>query len=237
MFVVFVLWDLAATRAGHWQFDPEQTLPVRLWGLPLEELGFFVVIPLAGLLTYEAVGVVIRRRRSAVVTYTAAAVVGIVAAVVLDLWVLRTRLLATRQWWAAYGIVVGFQLLTNGWLTGRLIVTYDPDAIIGSGTVPFLGDGRIAYAPVEDLGFGFALVLATCALWVWWGLVYRGGRVRGRPDDGSRPFSNRVIPRRLGLPAAERPARPVWRSPDGRSWPLDGREARSGGAGRRRGDE
>jgi hypothetical protein len=72
---------------------------------------------------------------------------------------------------------MGFQLLTNGWLTGRLIVTYDPDAILGSGTVPFLGDGRIAYAPVEDLGFGFALVLATCALWVWW-----GGRLRGRSD-------------------------------------------------------
>jgi lycopene cyclase domain-containing protein len=103
------------------------------------------------------------------VTYTAAAAVGIVGAIVLDLWALRTRLLCTRQWWAAYGIVVAFQLITNGWLTGRLIVTYDPDAILGSGTVPFLGDGRIAYAPVEDLGFGFALVLATCALWMWWG--------------------------------------------------------------------
>jgi lycopene cyclase domain-containing protein len=60
--VVFVLWDLAATRAGHWTFDPEQTLPVRVGGLPLEELGFFLVIPLAGLLTYEAVGVVLARR-------------------------------------------------------------------------------------------------------------------------------------------------------------------------------
>ena len=49
----------------HWTFDPEQTLTARLFGLPLEELGFFVVIPLAGLLTYEAVGVVIARRRGA----------------------------------------------------------------------------------------------------------------------------------------------------------------------------
>ena len=114
-------------------------------------------------------------------TYTGAACVGVVAALVFDLWVLRTRLVATRQWWVAYAIVMGFQLLTNGWLTGRLIVTYDPDAILGSGTVPFLGDGRIAYAPVEDLGFGFALVLATCALWVWW-----GGRLRGRSDLASR---------------------------------------------------
>jgi lycopene cyclase domain-containing protein len=103
------------------------------------------------------------------VSYTAAALLGIVAAVLVDVLVLRTRLLATRQWWAAYAIVVAFQLLTNGWLTGRLIVTYDPDAILGAGSVPFLGDGRLAYAPVEDLGFGFALVLLTCALWVWWG--------------------------------------------------------------------
>ena len=63
VFVVFVLWDLAATHAGHWMFDAAQTLPVRVGGLPLEELGFFVVIPLAGILTYEAVGVVMARRK------------------------------------------------------------------------------------------------------------------------------------------------------------------------------
>ena len=64
VFFVFVLWDVAATHAGHWRFAPAQTLPIRVWGLPLEELGFFVVIPLAGLLTYEAVGVVMARRRA-----------------------------------------------------------------------------------------------------------------------------------------------------------------------------
>jgi len=57
---VFVAWDVAATAAGHWAFDPAQVLPVRVLGLPLEELSFFVVIPLAGLLTYEAVGSVLR---------------------------------------------------------------------------------------------------------------------------------------------------------------------------------
>jgi lycopene cyclase domain-containing protein len=65
VFLVFVAWDLAATHAGHWRFDPDQTLSARFFGLPLEELAFFVVIPLAGLLTYEAVGVVIARRRDA----------------------------------------------------------------------------------------------------------------------------------------------------------------------------
>ena len=59
--LVFIAWDVAATRVGHWSFDPEQTLPVRVLGLPLEELAFFVVVPLAGLLTFEAVGVVLGR--------------------------------------------------------------------------------------------------------------------------------------------------------------------------------
>jgi len=61
--VLFVAWDLAATAAGQWHFDPAQTLPARWWGLPLEEYAFFVVIPLAGILTYEAVTIAGSRRR------------------------------------------------------------------------------------------------------------------------------------------------------------------------------
>lgn len=102
-------------------------------------------------------------------TYTALAVVGVLAALVLDRWVARTRLTTTRDWWSAYAIVIFFQLLTNGWLTGRGIVRYDPDAILGSGQVTFVGDGRLVFAPVEDLAFGFALVLTSCVAWVWLG--------------------------------------------------------------------
>ena len=102
-------------------------------------------------------------------TYTTAALIGVVATVVLDLFVLRTRLLARRAFWTAYAIVVCFQLVTNGILTGREIVTYDPDVILGSERPQLLGDGRIVYAPVEDLLFGFALVVQTLSWWVWWG--------------------------------------------------------------------
>jgi lycopene cyclase domain-containing protein len=51
----FLVWDLAATAAGHWRFDATQTLPWRVAGLPLEEIAFFVVIPLVSVLTYESV--------------------------------------------------------------------------------------------------------------------------------------------------------------------------------------
>ena len=102
-------------------------------------------------------------------SYTALALTGVALALLLDLVVLRTRVVTRRVFWTAYAIVVVFQLLTNGWLTGRGIVRYDPDAIIGDARVRFLGDGRIFFAPVEDLGFGFALVLTTCVAWVFLG--------------------------------------------------------------------
>ena len=107
-------------------------------------------------------------------TYTQAALLAVAATVLLDLVVLRTRLLTRRAFWTAYAIVVFFQLVTNGVLTGRGIVFYDGDAIAGStsaaGETPaLLGDGRVVFAPFEDLLFGFALVVQTLAWWVWWG--------------------------------------------------------------------
>jgi lycopene cyclase domain-containing protein len=57
----FLLWDLYATHAGHWWFDADQTLPPRVAALPLEEIGFFVVIPVVAVLTFEAVKVARRR--------------------------------------------------------------------------------------------------------------------------------------------------------------------------------
>lgn len=51
----FLLWDVYATHAGHWWFDSDQTLPWRVADLPLEEIGFFVVIPLVSVLTLEGV--------------------------------------------------------------------------------------------------------------------------------------------------------------------------------------
>lgn len=54
--VVFCLWDLYAVAQGQWTFDAERTTGILLGGrLPLEEVLFFVVVPLASVLTLEAV--------------------------------------------------------------------------------------------------------------------------------------------------------------------------------------
>ena len=60
--VIFVLWDLGAIAAGHWTFDPEQTTGVLFpGGLPLDEVLFFVVVPVCAVLGFEAVRAVLRR--------------------------------------------------------------------------------------------------------------------------------------------------------------------------------
>lgn len=61
---VFYCWDAWAVGRGQWWFSPAHTtgwlLPA---GVPVEEVVFFVVIPICGLLTYEAVGTVLARLR------------------------------------------------------------------------------------------------------------------------------------------------------------------------------
>ena len=90
-------------------------------------------------------------------TYTQLAICAVVIVVILDLYVIKTGLLKRKVFWTSYAIIVGFQLLTNWWLTSRNIVMYSPDAILGP---------RIASAPLEDLLFGFALVLGVLINWI-----------------------------------------------------------------------
>jgi lycopene cyclase domain-containing protein len=57
---VFLVWDVVAVGRGHWWYNPRYVTGWRLPGdLPVEELVFFVVIPVCALLTYEAVVVVL----------------------------------------------------------------------------------------------------------------------------------------------------------------------------------
>jgi lycopene cyclase domain-containing protein len=54
--VAFVVWDVIAIAREQWRFAERYVTGVELPGaLPIEELAFFVVVPICGLLTLEAV--------------------------------------------------------------------------------------------------------------------------------------------------------------------------------------
>ena len=58
---LFAAWDVVAIRRGHWWFADRYVTGWRVaGGLPVEELAFFLVVPTCAVLTYEAVGVVLR---------------------------------------------------------------------------------------------------------------------------------------------------------------------------------
>jgi len=127
-------------------------------------------------------------------TYTQLALAGVLLAVLNDLYLLRTKLVTRRIFWVSYSIIIFFQLISNGVLTGFGIVRYNGLVIIGSSTPvdgppPMFGDGRIFFAPVEDLLFGFALVLLSLSMWVWLG---RRG-VQRAPISGPPRIFNRKL--------------------------------------------
>jgi len=93
-------------------------------------------------------------------SYTQIAIDAVILAGLLDLFALRTKLLTRKVFWTSYAIILGFQLLTNWWLTSRNIVMYNSHEIIGK---------RLASAPIEDLLFGFSLILSVQSLWVYFG--------------------------------------------------------------------
>ena len=89
-------------------------------------------------------------------TYSALAATAALVAVVLDLFVIRSAIVSQWRFYFSWAILLVFQLLTNGWLTGREIVQYDESQITGV---------RLANAPVEDIAFGFALIVLTLSVW------------------------------------------------------------------------
>ena len=60
--IAFIIWDFYAVSRDHWQFDYAQTLGIKgPSGIPLEEFLFFIFVPMAAILTLEAVRSVKRK--------------------------------------------------------------------------------------------------------------------------------------------------------------------------------
>ena len=91
--------------------------------------------------------------------YTVPAVAAVLVVVVLEFAVLRTGLFRKPAYWLTMLIVLGFQVLVDGWLTKRSapIVIYDNHQTTGL-RFPF-------DIPIEDFLYGFALVTAVL---LWW---------------------------------------------------------------------
>ncbi len=94
--------------------------------------------------------------------YTVLTVCAVLAVIVAELFYFRSGIFLTAQFWWSIVIVFAFQVPVDGWLTklSDPIVIYNPDEMLGL---------RAPWdIPIEDFGFGFAMVTLAILLWRRW---------------------------------------------------------------------
>lgn len=107
--------------------------------------------------------------------YTVATLITMAAVIAAELFWLRTGIFRSAAYWISLGICLAFQVLVDGWLTklSAPIVIYNPDTMTN---IRWPWD-----IPIEDFGFGFAMI--TLALMVW---RRSGQKARQAEEAGER---------------------------------------------------
>lgn len=176
--VPFVIWDSLVT-GSHWWFDERYTVGIELFGLPVEEVLFFIAVPYACAFSWETLvgGANARAKLSewlylfpalslvagaALLAfggpgYTGLTLLALGGAGLLD-HMLGTGLFRMPRYWAFGGLVSGFTGVFNSYLTWRPVVHYGEAHQLGF---------RVGTIPIEDFGYGLALCTATVAVYQW----------------------------------------------------------------------
>lgn len=176
--VPFVVWD-SLVAGSHWWFDERYTIGFELFGLPVEEVLFFVAVPYACAFSWEtlvggpkaratlggwvyllpalslAAGVAVLLAGGP--GYTGLTLLALGLTGTLD-HMLGCGLLRMPRFWAFAGLVSVFTGVFNSYLTWRPVVHY--------GEVHQLGF-RVGTIPIEDFGYGVALCTATVTVYQW----------------------------------------------------------------------
>lgn len=176
--VVFILWDALYTRIGVWGFNDRYILGPRFFGLPVEEILFFIFIPYASVFTYHCFKLFYPRvlfkseRTVSLVFVSVSALAGIffveklytgVTCSVLALLIVYLSAIRKVSWlnnfYFMYVVILVPFFIVNGLLTGtglnEAVVWYNNQENV---------DLRILTIPVEDVFYGMLLLLLNVSL-------------------------------------------------------------------------
>lgn len=177
----FIIWDAVFTRLGVWGFSPNYTLGIKIDGLPLEEILFFICIPYSCLFSYEVINYFGKKFSNKIRpnAFISMAVGCLVIAIIhydklytltafggaaIFLFLLRNQVFAFA-FIRVYIITLIPFLIVNGILTGYIT----PEPVVWYNDAENLGI-RLGTIPVEDFFYGMQL-----NGWVVW-LYARGVR-------------------------------------------------------------
>ena len=176
---VFSIWDIVFTEKGVWGFNATYHLPFKLFGLPIEEWLFFLVIPYASIFLHETVVFLLPKVRLNSKTTTIISVLIIIAAVfilasnieraysvvnsifiiVVVFTVLFLRKEILQHYYISFLVILIPFIIVNGILTGNFI----PDEVVWYNSAEIIGL-RVFTIPAEDFGFAFSLILINLFL-------------------------------------------------------------------------
>lgn len=172
----FIIWDSFFTHLGVWGFNPEYLLGVYLFGLPLEEIMFFITVPYACVFIYETLNAYIPKDffrpyapglSIALVIiliplglfflprlYTSITFLALSAMQVLHYRLLKNQVLG--RFYVAYFVHLIPFLLVNGVLTALPIVWYNNKYNLGV---------RLSTIPIEDTMYSMLMLLITISVY------------------------------------------------------------------------
>lgn len=177
--IVFIVWDVWFNEIGVWSFSDTYTLGLRLWGLPVEEWLFFLVVPYCSLFVYEVLKHYFPRAGRG--TWSRYVSIGMLLFFLIMVITAEGKIYTTVNFLFAAvvllftllqhirGTVLGFfllawtislipKLIVNGILTSLPVVIYNAHENIGI---------RIGTIPMEDFFYFFGLLLLNV-------LIYEG---------------------------------------------------------------
>jgi lycopene cyclase domain-containing protein len=171
----YIIWDIIVTEIGHWSFNDKYLVGIRILGLPLEEILFFVVVPVACLFIYENLNYFLKDSRLyfnpfyyasialliiglgiiySYQGYTMLALFSVAAFLFIASFV-APEVLRSKLFWLY--IIVSFIpfIIFNFLLTSIPIVLYNPIEIWGGHG---WWNGRFLTIPLEDFFYNFSML-------------------------------------------------------------------------------
>jgi len=167
--IIYITWDIVATARGDWSFNDKFITGIRLAGLPLEEILFFITAPYACLFIYESLATLLKDRKLPVKQYFFYILAGGLIILGLYYWeqpytstalvvcglffafssIFYVSLLKSFLYWLYCGVVIVPFVIFNYLLTSLPVVTYASSAI---------WNVRFFTIPAEDFLFNFSML-------------------------------------------------------------------------------
>ncbi|HMS64947.1 MAG TPA: lycopene cyclase domain-containing protein [Ignavibacteria bacterium] len=174
--IIFIIWDIVAVKRGDWSFNTDFTFNKTLFGLPFEEILFFITVPYSIIFVYESLSFYFKDKKYNVSKFIYLIFAFIFIALALINFdrnytftlLLYCGLIFLTSFFGIHKVMftrvilitllISFIpfLIVNYILTSLPVVEYNPEAITGI---------RVSTIPIEDFFYSFSMITS-------WLIVY-----------------------------------------------------------------